>query len=478
MTQPNMDTPSLNPHSEKMIAHFFDAIEPWKESYPKARLSFVAIRKDKLLVILAARMHMAASYIAPLKSFFEAGDLVAGQMELPGGTRGFSDAIKNIISGAGHPIKERGRLVLRPEEGQNVSIGIPDLLHAEGLTSGNRIGVLTMTGCRRDMLTPQPQTDWILKAAVLPFDSLTELGVEYELGAVPHAHSIFEVVAHSSIEVWGQSTVNKDRAELGVWLAPGLDISMARLGYRVFDKMAVTQRNSVDGDALEWELALGGQVGRLSLDVPVGAIVQCYASFAGHAHNQRWIADPQTYQNARGAVLSSIDSSGKLLKAYALPDLSQKGKTSADDFESAVAWILWGLGFSPVSFGMNAKTRDAFDILATTPRGDFLAVECTLGLLRAESKLSKLGARENSLRDTLKASGLQHVRVLPVIITAMTREAVKADLMAASDAGILVLTREDIEAVFNNERLRFSNADQLFEQALKNLEDSKNPPLL
>ena len=147
-----------------------------------------------------------------------------------------------------------------------------------------------------------------------------------------------------------------------------------------------------------------------------------------------------------------------------------------------MAWTLWGLGFAPVSFEMNAKTRDTFDILAVSPKDDFLVVECTTGLLRAESKLSKLSAREAALRKMLSASDLQHVRVLPVIVTAMTRDEVKADLGAAAETGILVLTKEDLEAVLNDGRLRFENADQLFEQALEKLAESQHqeelPPSL
>ena len=80
----------------------------------------------------------------------------------------------------------------------------------------------------------------------------------------------------------------------------------------------------------------------------------------------------------------------------------------------------------------------------------------------------------------LAKSGLQHVRVLPVIVTAMTRDEIKADLRAAAETGVLVLSREDIEAVFEGERLRFANADQLFEEALQKLAESQEPkdPLL
>lgn len=323
------------------------------------------------------------------------------------------------------------------------------------------------------------QTVRILKAAAVPFDSLNELSVEYGLGAAPTTSTMLEVVALAAAEVSVLSNVKDGKATLGLWLAGSLDQSKARLGYRVIDKGVVVNRGSVEGDKLKWEEKSGDIVGQLSLEVPLGAVVHCIASYAGHAHNLRWFADPKTYQNARAAVLSSVDQTGKLLRGYLLPELPPRGK-AADDFESALAWVLWTLGFAPVSFGMNAKTRDAFDILAASPRGDFIVVECTLGLLRAESKLSKLSAREASLRKMLATSGLQHLRVLPIIVTAMTKEEVKADLNAAAETGVLVLTREDLEAVFDSDRLRFANADQLFERALQRLAESQTmqqPPL-
>ncbi|WP_322026412.1 hypothetical protein [Burkholderia sp. BCC1977] len=465
----------MNQHVQRMIAAFFEAIEPWESAYTKARLTFIAVKRDDDLVISAARVYLSAVFHNPIKDLFEAGGLVAGQVELTGGVAAFAQAIEQMASPNGFAIPELGNLVIRPEDNQNISVGPADLLHAEGLNQGNRLAVLTISGARRDLLTPQPRTDWMLKAAIRPYDSMAELSVEYGLGAAPNTQSVLEVVAHTATEVWLLSSVKDGKADLGLWIAPGVERAKARLGYRVIDKGVVVDRGSIEGDKLDWVERSGDAVGQLALDVPLGAIVQCIASYGGHAHHLRWFADPQTYQNARAAALASVDQTGKLLQAYLLPDLPPKGK-AADDFESAVTWTLWGLGFAPVSFGMNAKTRDAFDVLAVSPRGDFLVVECTLGLLRAESKLSKLSAREASLRKTLSTSGLQHVRVLPVIVTAMTRDEVKADLAAAAETGVLVLTREDLEALFQGERSRFANPDQLFEQALQKLADSQRSP--
>lgn len=101
-----------------------------------------------------------------------------------------------------------------------------------------------------------------------------------------------------------------------------------------------------------------------------------------------------------------------------------------------------------------------------------MVVECTLGLLRAESKLSKLAARAVGVRDTFASANMKHLRVLPVIVTAMSREQISADLPAASDLEILVITREDLEKSIN-EFLVFPDADALFDQGIKAVQERK-----
>lgn len=167
-----------------------------------------------------------------------------------------------------------------------------------------------------------------------------------------------------------------------------------------------------------------------------------------------------------------VDPSNSVMQAYLHPEVPPKGK-AADDFEAAIAWLLWALGFSVASFGTHPKTRETFDLIATTPRGDFLVVECTLGLLRTESKLSKLTARTVNVRDSLAASNMKHLRVLPVIVTAMTRDQVEADAGPAADLGVLVVTREDLAEV-QNELIRFPDADALFERGLRAVQDQQS----
>lgn len=149
----------MNQHVQKMVGDFFAAISPWSSAYTSARLTFIAVRRGTFLDILAARVFVASVFREPPKSWFQAGDLEAGQVELSGGVVAVAQAIEQIASPDGFEIAERGQLLLRSEDNQNISVGPPDLIHAEGISQGNRLAVLTMSGIRRQMLVQQPQTD-------------------------------------------------------------------------------------------------------------------------------------------------------------------------------------------------------------------------------------------------------------------------------------------------------------------------------
>lgn len=407
-----------------------------------------------------------------MKERFVAGSIEAGQWIIDRNRFSIEQIIHGLMSQDDVMIDGHGTLRLAEDEVGKISASPPTLLHPEGLNQGNRLAILSVSGGTRYSFVPQPETDWMLKAGEKPFDSFNELSTEYNLGIFQSDRALLEIVAPTAVEVSAKSSVNTTDASIGIWTTNALDKSKVRLNYRVLEKGKLIKREGVPGTALSWcDGEQNTTIGMVHVPVPKGAVVQAIACYEGHAHHQRWFADPKIFQNPRYAVLSSIDPSGDLIRSYLLPELPAKGK-AADDFEAAVCWMLWALGFATSSFGIHPKTRDAYDIVAVSPQGDFIVVECTLGLLRADSKLSKLGARAAQLRETLDASEMRHLRVLPVIVTAMSKEQVTADLTAAAQIGILVLTKENIENSFI-ELLRLPDANFLYSKAIQAVEEAK-----
>lgn len=147
----------------------------------------------------------------------------------------------------------------------------------------------------------------------------------------------------------------------------------------------------------------------------------------------------------------SYDPDLSLLREWLFRELT-KG-TAARDFEAAVSWLVWTLGFSPVLLGMFPKTQEAADLLVTSPQGNYAVIECTLGMLRSENKLATLVRRSSELKERVRRSGNANASVLPVIVTALARESVAAELEQAERLGVAVVTREILEAALEQTSL-------------------------
>lgn len=462
----------LNIHFEHQLEAFFGATSNWRSAYRVARLHLLGVRVDGVLQVVSARIVLDVGGDKDCKAPFLSGRVEAHQILLDQDLFDLQGVAAALASVDGFNLDGLGCVKLPSTEQVGIFAAPPTLLHPEGLNTGNRLAVLSIIGGNVDGLLRQPEADWLLKAADTPYDSVQELSFDYGLGTLRGDRALLEVVARTAIEVLDETSITGTRASVGVWMANSLNYAHAKLGFRVVHQGNVVKRGAIRGPSLTWSERGVALIGMGELEVPAGSVVQFIASYAGEAHHVQWRADPTTFLNPRAAILSLVDPSSSLIKSYLTPDMPPRGK-AADDFESAIGWLLWTLGFSVASFGTHSKTRDSFDVVATTPRGDFLVVECTLGLLRADSKLSKLAARSINVRDSLSASNMKHLRVLPVMITALSFDQVAVDLGPATELGVLVITRENLENV-QNELIRFPDADSLFERGLRAVQDRQS----
>ena len=458
--------------STPQISSFFKSIDEWRSAYTYATFCYLGVRNSQnKLLIISARIILSGTKHAELKPRFKVDNIEAGQWRIDQGIQTIEKMLEALSSPEGFSIDEIGPICISNNDIESLYVGDPILLHPEGLASGNRLSVLTIYGDKLNSWIPQPDTDWLLKSADTPYDSLNEVKLEYGLGGQKEHRSIVEIIAGTTIEIFQGSEIKKGVATLGVWLVKSLNKHEAKIGYRVLDKGQVITRSSIHGSHLDWTEDDRAYIGTKSIEVPPGAIVQCIASYRNKAHHILWRADPVIFQNSRAAALSLVDPNQTTLKGCLFPDPPAKGK-AADDFEIGISWLLWVLGFSPVIFGTHPKTKDGLDIVSTTPKGDFVVVECTLGLLRAESKLSKLGARVIQLRNSLDASNLKQTQILPIIATALPREQIEVDINSAEENGILVLAKQDIESLFNI-LLWLPNPENLFEKGIAKVAENK-----
>jgi hypothetical protein len=198
--------------------------------------------------------------------------------------------------------------------------------------------------------------------------------------------------------------------------------------------------------------------------------VHCYAMYQNVAQTHWFISDPTTSQNPRRVIFDSFDTGLAILKGF-LGRSHTRGQ-DARDLEVGIAWLFWMLGFNPVQLGSTARTQDFADLIVMTPRGHAAIVECTTGLLRADNKLPKLLARHSAVRARLDQSNNRHIKLLPIMISTLTKAELQADLEQAEKLGVGVLTREDLDQLVDRTVIT-NNADELFSLAEKDIEALK-----
>jgi Holliday junction resolvase len=329
---------------------------------------------------------------------------------------------------------------------------------------------LVITGGQRPQQNPV-KIDWELKAAKVPFDNVQDLCAEYAIGTINGGNEArIEVVAYNLAVIDINSVVKESKANLAIILANGLDQNKASIGYRMFVNNKISKREQISSTNLTWSKMEGGQRGNVIFDVPSGAVLHCFANYADETHHFYWVRDPSTVQNPRRAVHQIFDE--KLDILIELLTVPTKGR-DARDFESAIAWILWMLGFSVTHLGGTPKTSDALDLVATTPKGHFLLIECTTGILKAD-KIANLIDRAEKVRQGLINSGNGLLKVLPVLVTNKTREEVRVDAEQAEKSGILVVTREGFSELINLTHINH-DPDQLYKQAEGKMQRIQHP---
>jgi hypothetical protein len=259
-------------------------------------------------------------------------------------------------------------------------------LHPVGLQNQNRLNVLRLRGTGQMQYFRQPYFDWELKAAPTPYDGIQELMAEYQLGTL-HGDSVtIEAIAFNVAIVDFSSPIIGTKATVKVRLAPALSMEMLTLGYRTISQGKVLARSILPGQRMRWTAGDGYQEGVIEFEIPEAAVLHCVVSYDGIAQHFGWLADRATVQNARRTAYEAFD--GKLETIKNIIATAQGRGADARDLESAVAWLLWMLGFSVAHLGGTRRTQEAADLIATTPAGHFAVIECTTGLYQPSNCLT------------------------------------------------------------------------------------------
>jgi hypothetical protein len=449
----------LLPGDQKFIDEFFSAVDPCQSAFQHIGFSYLAVKFGEPYQIIHGRLFMNTAPPAARPQHFQSPHVRAGHYALEELAPNVHDFINQLISGILKTPNGPLHFSAAPG-GRHATSYIP--FHPDGLTTQRRFSVLTLMAGETDTIR-QPEIDWEIKAASPPYDGIQELANEFGLGPLTQRPPYIEIIAYNVAVIDTQnSKVAGTSADIDVLFAKGLVRDRLTLGYRVYVPGTATTRSVVTGAAMQWTEDIHFDRGRTTIQIPLAAAVNCTVSYDGAAQSHYWLSDPTRIPNPRRAVYEAFDP--KLENLNAIIANAQGRGHEARDLESAVAWLLWMLGFS-IAHLNTRRTRDAADLLVATPQGHFAVVECTTGLLKAENKLSILHDRAEAARRSLADSNSAHLRLLPVIVTSKARTEITPDLETAERLGILVMTRENLDNAINQRTLIHPNADQIYAES-------------
>jgi hypothetical protein len=343
-----------------------------------------------------------------------------------------------------------------------------------------RISLLSINSPLTRNLRFDPETKLELNAAEQPFDTFDELVSMLSLARDNDNQTSVEFVGHQSTRIIPEeSRVEDGQAIVSVALALGLDPSKFSLGVRQAKSGLSThpqdvKRFMIEGDALDWEVAEGNQKGLITFPIEESDLLQCFANYNNLNYANFWLSDPKKTSNPRRAAMSAFDPDLEQNSEHLFKDID--GKTRSNEFEAGIAWLFWMLGFSPAHLDLpNMRSlRDSPDALFCDGRSNFLIVEATVGSLKNNNKMDKLAERTTKLRETLSAQSLNHLQVVPVLVTKRNKSYVENEIEAASKLGISVVTSEDLRS-FANRTSYFPDSNAVLDFLRSRLEPPDQP---
>jgi len=449
------------------VDDFMKAIAPWVAGYTSNSFTYLAIKRNGIFVLVQGAIWLNSIELKAPFVQFTTDNVRAGHYRLDSLGKSFRELIDDISAGVIHT--PDGDLYF-PSEGSHHSASFTPL-HPAALQSQSRVNVLRLGGCQQFFTVQSSVLDWELRAARTPYDNFQDLMSEYQLGGMFTDVITVEVIGTAVMAIDGaNSKIEGEVATISINLARTLPTTQVSVSYRLFANGKVIARELIENDRIQWTEVENMHRGTYKFAVPSAAVLHCYSLYSGIAQTHWYITDPSKSQNSRRALYETFDPGLGIFTEF-IARTNTKGR-DARDFETAIAWMFWMLGFSVAHRGATARTQDFADIILTTPNGNVGVVECTTGLLRADNKLPNLIHRTASVRRQLDGSNNRHLRVLPVIVTALTRIEIKADQEQAEKLGVLVLAKEDIDQLIPATLLP-ANAEATFEAAEKRVRDAQ-----
>lgn len=313
---------------------------------------------------------------------------------------------------------------------------------------------------------PQPSAmelavvDNALRLAEPPFDGLMDVAAWLGLGAPGGSMSQprMEIRVGPPVDlIFERCSVSNDTLHLTLHAHPGLDPSQVKISYRAVPGNALAARQHATKDLVWGEVRNGRREGVAKVKLDNADSVLVMLMLGASTVRRQWFLDPQKARNYRLLATQYFDRDLKMVRNAVFES------TDSSKFEHGISSLMFLLGFSPA---VQIET-DAPDLIAMTPGGKLVVVECTTRVADFASKIGKLVDRRGALSKFLETSGHKY-NVISVLVCRLPRDQIAAQADELRARNTILISGEDIAAAFD--RLRFPNdPDAMLDAAIARL---------
>ena len=316
---------------------------------------------------------------------------------------------------------------------------------------------LRVSGARQPMLSVVEFSviDNQLRRSTPPFDGLGDalgwLGLAAP-DATQHPPSIEVRVGPPVDLITNLCKLTENKLKLVIYAHPHFDVEKVAVTIRVVPGEGLASRRHVTSEFHwtkvddRWE-----GVAQFGLQNADGVLVMLLVGDT--TVRRQWFLDAVKARNNRLVATHVFDKDIKMVRQAVLE--------SADSsrFELGVSALLFLLGFSAA---VQLETNSP-DIIATTPGGRVVLIECTLRIADFSSKIGKLVDRHRMLVKAFDESN-HYAEVHGVLVCGLPRDQIAVRVAELEAHGLLLISKDELVRAFD--RLRFAqDPDQLIDEA-------------
>lgn len=278
-----------------------------------------------------------------------------------------------------------------------------------------------------------------LRASEVPFDGLQDLcrWLEFDKSIILGQNSTIDLrVAPPAIILFSPFCLAQGKLNISFHAHKNINPSRIHVGVAQFPGDPKTARINATS-LLRWKLPTSElREASLSLDAPHADRALVMLSVGNRTAQRQWFGDPEKAVNKNFLAANFFDSELKVLRQFLLNTPSGESRK----FEHAIVGLLFILGFASAT----QVEQNAPDIIATTPLGKIILVECTLKVQDFRNKLGKLFERKKSLSEALEKAN-QDAQIYAFLVCGCSRSQLVIEDQLLVEHRIGLLCKEDIE---------------------------------